>query len=880
MKIAAWNADGIKNKKQELELFLKEKEIDVALLNETHLSGKDSLKFQHFYCFRKDRENRQGGGVAILIRKNIQHHPLNNTAANENVEQTGIVVSTKSGKLALFAVYSPPGAPIDEEELDEIFKRREPTIAMGDFNAKHIVWNSKITNTQGRKLLRYVENRTLTVISTDEPTRYPPGNCGQPDILDIGIIKDINKRFKLEVEDELSSDHNPIVLTLDGSRKREPRIIEKVNWNKYEENFTIEEIDINNGEELEEATKKLEGAIQSAMEKSKTSKIQYEIPEKVRDEIKEIVKKKRKAKKVFQRTLAPQDKSELNRWNHELSRILREEENRKWERKMEELNEEDHPPWRMARALRKKREEIPPLETETGTAYEDREKAEVFAEKMEEQFTNNPSQDRNFEMETDQNVQHHLQVPEGYRMDEATEEEIERIIKDLNPKKAPGKDGITNTAIQKLPQVGKQALLKITNAILGLRKFPEAWKEARIIMIHKPGKKKKDPASYRPISLLSSLSKVAERVIQRRILEVIEERKIIPEEQHGFRRRHGTIHQTTRITDFIIQGFNVSKVTTGVFLDIEKAFDRVWHQGLVRKLIDFRIPLAYGKLIHSYLTNRCFQVKVNEEESTKKWSKAGVPQGSVLGPLLYLLYTADVPTTDDTVIATFADDTAILAQGRHTAGLAKKINTHLEEIEKWTEKWKIKVNGKKSNGIIFTKRPKKHKPIRSIKFSEEDIPWKTEVKYLGITMDQKLDFQKHINEAEIKAKRINQELYPLLNRRSKVSIENKIRIYTSVIRPTMTYGAPTWNQADERRKKKLQIVQNRTLRNAIDAPWFMTNEQIHNDLKIPPIEDVIQKIARRHFEKAAEHDNPTIRKQTEETTTRRFKRPRLAMEEE
>ncbi|GJQ88604.1 hypothetical protein Trydic_g6838, partial [Trypoxylus dichotomus] len=166
---------------------------------------------------------------------------------------------------------------------------------------------------------------------------------------------------------------------------------------------------------------------------------------------------------------------------------------------------------------------------------------------------------------------------------QTTTEELLDIIKTLKNRKAPGRDGITNTAIKHLHLGATDALRDIINGVLRYQHFPQTWKHATVIVLHKTGKPKDSTDGYRPISLLPGLSKVLKKVIQRRFLEVVSEKEILPGFQFGFRQEHSTTHQLLRMP-------------TAVMLDIEKAFDKVWHEGIVYKLRQYKFPAALTNL--------------------------------------------------------------------------------------------------------------------------------------------------------------------------------------------------------------------------------------------------------------------------------------------
>jgi hypothetical protein len=183
----------------------------------------------------------------------------------------------------------------------------------------------------------------------------------------------------------------------------------------------------------------------------------------------------------------------------------------------------------------------------------------------------------------------------------------------------------------------------------------------------------------------------------------------------------------------------VKKLYTAAFLDIQQALDRVWHDGLLYKF-EVTFPTPYYLLLKSYLTYRYLQIKFNMETSANFPVPSGVPQGSVLGPLLYLIFAADIPTRNDTVIATFADDTAIMARNETPQTASQSLETHFNQLEAWLSNWRIKFNETKSVQVTFTNR-RTDCPVVTINGTQ--LPVKNEVKYLGLILDQTLTWRPH-----------------------------------------------------------------------------------------------------------------------------------------
>jgi hypothetical protein len=182
---------------------------------------------------------------------------------------------------------------------------------------------------------------------------------------------------------------------------------------------------------------------------------------------------------------------------------------------------------------------------------------------------------------------------------------------------------------------------------------------------------------------------------------MVENNRLIPNHKFGFRQRHSRIEQMHRIMQRINEALENYEYYSAAFLDISQAFDKVWHTGLIYKLRR-SLPQNYFLILKSYLHSRHFLVKVETEYAELSSANAGVPQGSVLEPLLYLLYTADLPTSPESTTATFADNTAVVAMDSDPAIASQKLQTYLLAIQDWFKKWRIKANESKS--IHYTKR--------------------------------------------------------------------------------------------------------------------------------------------------------------------------------
>ncbi|GFT18624.1 probable RNA-directed DNA polymerase from transposon BS [Trichonephila clavipes] len=420
-------------------------------------------------------------------------------------------------------------------------------------------------------------------------------------------------------------------------------------------------------------------------------------------------------------------------------------------------------------------------------------------------------------------------------------DEICDYMKKLKNSKAPGIDNITNKMIKKFPFKIILIFTYIINKILLLRHFPTEWKVAIVFPIHKPGKNKNSPDAYRPISLLSSLSKIAEHIILNRIKNHIYSTNFLNPNQFGFTQQLSTYHPLLRLTEKISSGFQRGRTTGAVFLDIQKAFDRVWIDGLIYKLIMYNFPPAIIHILYSYLTNRKYKVRVNDTLSITHRVNIGVTQGSLLGPVLFNIYVNDIPSHPRTMINLYADDTAISATYKNTKSVTIALNKHLALLEKYFNDWKIKINVDKTVAVLFTKA---RKPIAPPTLYSTPLRWSQTTKYLGITFDKTLTWKPHILYARDKFRIALKKLYPLICRNSNMYLYNKVLLYTAVLRPILSYGCPIWGYAANTNIKILETAQNSIIRCIVRACRYNSNENIYRAIKIPPFKKHIQDLAK------------------------------------
>lgn len=524
-----------------------------------------------------------------------------------------------------------------------------------------------------------------------------------------------------------------------------------------------------------------------------------------------------------------------------------------YRRYIEELQPRDPSMWQATRRILRKSPTPSPLKANNVLVTSDEEKCEIFANHLERVFTTTIYNDN---METTQHIQNHIaeNIPHtSGTIKPVTPIELTKYIQNLPNKKAPGHDRVPNIVLKKFTRKAICYITAIFNACFRISYFPDSWKIAHIILFNKPGKNPKDPTNYRPISLLTAFSKLLERCISTRLNTELNDTNIIPAFQFGFRPKHSTNHQLARITEIIEKGFEAKQHTLIAFIDIAKAFDTVWTLGLIYKIMKINLPDYLVLILKSFLEKRKFQVRINSTISPIKNICAGIPQGSILGPTLYNIFMYDIPQTCVSTIAMYADDTAIITQNENINTAAQQLQSSMDTINDWLKKWNISLNPTKCEAKIFTLRFPAQPP--SIIINNQPIPWNPSdqgVKYLGVYLDKRLTWKLHINRKLNECHSRLSQLYPILNRKSPLKHECSLLIYTSLLRSTLTYACTVWGAASNSIIKKVQVFQNKMLRIITNAPWFIRNTQLHNELQIPTIQTFIKKCIKNFNSKLSE----------------------------
>jgi len=430
------------------------------------------------------------------------------------------------------------------------------------------------------------------------------------------------------------------------------------------------------------------------------------------------------------------------------------------------------------------------------------------------------------------------------------------IVKSLQPKCSLDSDGLSTKLLKKIAQEISEPLAHIFNLSLQQGVFPLRMKKSRTVPIFKAGNPKSCD-NYRPIALLSSLSKILEKMVSVSLVNHLNDNNLLYEHQYGFQRKKSTEHNLVHAINFIESAFNDNKYCIGVFFDLKKAFDVCSHEILLMKLEKMGIKGTALQWFTSYLSNRSQYVDINGNNSNLKKIKISILQGSILGPILFLIYINDLHLACDLFTVMFADDTFSLKSDKDLIQLSNYINTELNKMAIWFRANKLAVNKTKTKYIIFRSKGKKIENAPPIIFDENEVgcPFNPSLvtplerfhdehinkdcrayKLLGIYLDEHLSLNYHVNYVSNK---LAKSLYCIRMAKNNVNLSGLKSLYFALIHSHLSYCPIILSITSKSNLTKLEKVQKKAMRiitnsayNAHTQPLYLANKILPLNLLI------------------------------------------------
>ena len=817
----------------------------MIVMTESHLTPEvldDEIKIPNFNVYRSDREERRCGGVLILLHETYLVSNSDIVKFSNSVCEM-LMIYIEKLKVHLICVYRPPDTK--KEEFTPIIKQIDSYLSkissahnvmiLGDFNFPFLSWyeaedsviyrhksgaNSD-EKSQAEMLLNLTDKHLLNQIIT-KPTRLN-------NTLDLVFLNNNDFICQHHVEEVSNSisDHDLITCEFNESKdinssiKKEPQKLRKFNYwsNKSQWENMNSYLKGVHWTDIITDTSSVEKDIENLYDKINSASEEY-IPIRKSQKYKQIPKDRKKlfrrSKFLKRKLLSTKNESKITKINNELidiqTKLMKSHEK---ERLLNEKNLASEIKknaklfFKYANKFRKTKDCIGPLKDKSGNFISDpKNMCEILKQQFEQNFNlqksseevvlNNPKEN---EIQLDDLFT--TSEDDAFTQIEVTRADILSAIKATKINSAAGPDTIPPILLHKCADALVDPLRIIMNKSLKNGEIPDVWKQALITPIYKRKGNKWDSLQYRPISLTSQIVKLLERIIRTYLIHYLEINHLLPESQHGFRPNRSTVSQLLEQYDQILDALGNKYNIDIIMLDYSKAFDKINHSILLFKLKKLGISGQIGKWIGNFLLNRTQHVTIDGEISSESHVISGVPQGTILGPVLFLIYIADIgDCLTSSNMASYADDSKLLNTIKSWRdNLNLKLD--LSKIYNWTNINLMEFNSTKFEVLKIGK----NEDLKDCYYENpegQNIPEVTTAKDLGINFNNNGDFSDHILIKTSKAKQMSGYILRTFMIRNP---EPLMLLFKSLVLPHLEYCVIVWNPYLQKEITMLEQIQ-------------------------------------------------------------------------
>ncbi|MCP4262523.1 MAG: RNA-directed DNA polymerase [Planctomycetes bacterium] len=662
----------------------------VICLQETLLEDQpDPRMFRLYHSYRR----YMGHGVAVYVHPTL---PQSEVVLNSPLEAVACRVNFGTAYLTICSLYCPPDVPIADDDFFELINSLPgKKLITGDFNAHHTQWGSLRCNSRGEQIANILLQSNLCLLNNGRATRVDDRN-GQMSCIDLSIASPEMQGMSWDVyDDSLGSDHFPICISYACDQFR-PRVTEpkfnykKADWAAYSRVANLELT----GHTIDEKVTNLQNTILRTADlfipKTTTNLDRRRVPWWTPD-CRQALTKRNRRYRIFEKQPTQSNFIAYKKAKAEARRTIKRAKRENWQRFVSTVNRNtpSSQVWSTINVLNNKyaRPPITTLEV-AGRVIDD--PVEV-AHNLADHFAK-VSSSANY----DQRFRHHKRMAELQELDFAAEDVNSPYNKEFTMKElllalksckgtSPGPSKISYQMLQHLSQENREVLLQLFNEIWVSRCFPVSWRFSHVIPIRKRAGRLTSPSSFRPIALTDCLCKVMERMVNKRLLFVLDAKGVLSEHQSGFRKYGSTLDHLVHLEHCIAETFARKHFMVGVFLDIEKAYDMTWRNGILQKLYAYGLRGNLPNFIKNFLSDRTFSVKLPYNVISDTFvQENGVPQGSVLSPTLFNIAINDVLSQApirNLKYSLYADDCAIWHSSANAQFSAGRIQLALESIQ-------------------------------------------------------------------------------------------------------------------------------------------------------------------------------------------------------
>ena len=857
LKMMQMNVDGMRSRKTELCKLLGDYKPDVMSIQETKLDEDKQVSISGYTCFKKDRvtprrgNNVKGGGLIILVKDceefSCQEVKLDNINGDNTTERMAIEIIYPKWKCTVYNVYVPPIWEGTDDERTQNFNANVclPTgdniIITGDFNAHHHSWDSRCEeNNLGVDIANWIIDNNIQLGNTGEHT-YNSNRNGRRSSPDLSMASKCIIR-KWETLPALNTEHLPIAFEvweddLDLNIYEMPRnnvmqtrySWKKANWEQFSKDV---DDNLENTQPKNRRTSEMVKWLTKAIVKAgrniprgcrKDPKVWWS--EEIADKVDERNRLRDKAH------LSEEDCKEWKDKSEEVRKLIREQKTIAWKEHLETLSNTTNTAkaWRTIKAINRDQRNGGNVTIKVGekSLCTNKAKAEAY-NKMYAKVARKVPEERDISTKRRVNIMKdnickYTKKPKNTGPDsDFTMAELKYAISKLGNNRAAGKDEVYNEMILNLSDKAKEQLLEVINTSWRRSEVPSEWRLGIIKPLPKPGKDPSKMESFRPVTLTSCLGKLAERLVGDRIVHDLESNQKLSHAQAGFRAKRSTTDPITRIVEDVTNGFQCQKPhkrTLATLVDFARAFDKVDHLRLLNTMVQMKIPSRACAWTKAFLSNRKAMCQIGNTYSKQRVFSAGVPQGSVTGPILFVIYIDSLAKRLENIegiqFGFFADDLTIWGTNQDIKKVSNNIQMALNVVNDWCKEYNMKVAPEKCENILFSnwtgdKAPNKRP---NISIDGKRIDYKESVKLLGIYLDTGLTFNQHIAKVRKEAGRRIGQLKALANTEWGCSPVLLRTFYVGYIRSIIEYGSDIWGpMISKTNLKQLETIQNAAAR--------------------------------------------------------------------
>ncbi len=793
------NARSIRNKQLEFRCLVADEKPDIIGITESWVQTEvrdfeGEFELTGYSLYKKDRPTRMGGGLLLYVRSHLRS---TQRIIDSHHEVIGVEIMGIAKTIHILLVYRTAQAVAEDLLLYELLTQliyNKITVIAGDFNCRYVDWTNRTANEAvGARLVDFSNDNFLEQL-VDKPTR-------RDRILDLVFSTEEDLVTQVSVGECLgNSDHNMVnfLIQLPTHRaiqnaRRKPNL-RLADYGRFK--VDLGELQPHRMDSIEATwtsfkTKFL--AIQAnCIPLKKVGGNQVAKPKWYSREIAIARAQRKRANKLVQSVSTPERIQHLAELRREVKRLVRRAKHDEELRVAAACKQNPKEFFSYVNSRKPIRANIGPFTSDQGNLITSN---VGIAEVLNSYFTSV------FTEESDDAIPEPTIRYQGLHPLEdivCTAGEIAAKIKTLKANKSAGPDDFLPGVIKAVSEEIVPHLREVFNHSLEVGAVPDDMKIANVTPIHKKGPKD-IPGNYRPISLTSVVGKLMESVIADRIVDHLESNNLLGDSQHGFRRKRSCLTNLLEFFHHMLSVFDVSRAIDILYLDFKKAFDKVPHKRLMSKVRALGVGGRVADWIEHWLADRLQRVVINGENSPWSPVKSGVPQGSVLGPLLFLIYINDLDQGLVSKISKFADDTKLGANAANPASIAL-LQQDLIKIGEWSDTWQMPFNTDKCTVMHIGSANQ----LANYTLQGEQIPITHLEKDLGVFISSDLKFTRQCIEVEKKAGKILGYISRQFRYRDKVIV---LSLYNSLVRPLLEYAVQFWSPTliqDIQRLEKIQ----------------------------------------------------------------------------